>query len=502
MTIDNGGETVNLIHVDFDDDFDDSYYEQAAEQIYDSGGYNPEMLSTQKGSALINETFRVFNTAIDKGLGEEPDPAVSAALRENAFIFSGFKTHAELEQVSQMLTDEKGNIKPFNEFLNDIQSINKDYNHNYLRTEYNQALQAAQMAGKWADFEKNKNFINLQYRTANDERVRASHRILHGTTLPVDDPFWKQYTPPNGWGCRCTVVAVLKDDYPVQDSHGSIAKAESCFKTPKEKMFKENLAEKKRLFPSKHPYLPKGCGECGKTLLAYNPKRLICKACGAIRKLFKKECESKKIAQIKGELKGAENWDVILNTKEEIDLKLMGFIKKIDFAKIENFILDNLKSLNINETQKFSLRIQNKKAALIVNKGPIKLLIHYIYDKGIIVNKLDSIRVTEKYQRKGIGSNITKFLIANAKQLGVSKITFLADKAGGYAWASIANAKNRKSIMNITDERAIKIIDDYYDDSKENGHKKEEPFPMRLLLEKNWSEDILSKSSWFAEIIF
>ena len=288
--------TVNLIHVDFDDDFDDSYYEQAAEQIYDNGGYNPEMLSTPKGSALINETFRVFNTAIDKGLGEEPDPAVSAALRENAFIFSGFKTHAELEQVSQMLTDEKGNIKPFNEFLNDIQSINQDYNHNYLRTEYNQALQAAQMAGKWADFEKNKNFINLQYRTANDERVRASHRILHGTTLPVDDPFWKQYTPPNGWGCRCTVVAVPKDDYPVQDSHGSIAKAESCFKTPKEKMFKENLAEKKRLFPSKHPYLPKGCRECKKGVgsknLLYNIKNPICQACIAID-----ECKAREFGQ-------------------------------------------------------------------------------------------------------------------------------------------------------------------------------------------------------------
>ena len=295
IRIDNGGETVNcqlstvnLIHVDFDDDFDDSYYEQAAEQIYDNGGYNPEMLSTQKGSALINETFRVFNTAIDKGLGEEPDPKVSAALRENAFIFSGFKTHAELEQVSQMLTDEKGNIKPFNEFLNDIQSINQDYNHNYLRTEYNQALQAAQMAGKWADFEKNKNFINLQYCTANDERVRASHRILHGTTLPVDDPFWKQYTPPKGWGCRCTVVAVLKDDYPVQDSHGSIAKAESCFKTPKEKMFKENLAEKKRLFPSKHPYLPKGCGECEYKKLIFENEKAICKACRKIDKEYVK----------------------------------------------------------------------------------------------------------------------------------------------------------------------------------------------------------------------
>jgi SPP1 gp7 family putative phage head morphogenesis protein len=256
------------------------------------------MLSQQAGANLIRETFRVFNHAVSNGLGQEPDPAVSAALRENAFIFSGFKTHAELEQVSQMLVDEKGNIRPYNEFRQDVERINQDYNHNYLRTEYNQALQSAQMAGKWADFEKNKNFINLQYRTANDERVRASHRILHGTTLPVDDPFWKQYTPPNGWGCRCTVVAVPKDDYPVQDSHGSIAKAESCFKTPKEKMFKENLAEKKRLFPSKHPYLPKGCGECEykKDIgLAWQPNRIWCRVCAAIRECYEREAKENKV---------------------------------------------------------------------------------------------------------------------------------------------------------------------------------------------------------------
>lgn len=272
-------DRANLIHIDFDDDFNDDYYYNAANEIARQGGYTPEFLTTPEGSALVSETFRVLDKAVDKALQEQPDPAVAAALRENAFIFSGFKTHAELEQVSKMLTDDKGNIRPFNEFLKDVEALNDKYNHRYLRTEYNQALQAAQMAAKWADFERNKDFINLQYRTANDERVRASHRILHGTTLPVDDKFWKQYTPPNGWGCRCTVVAVPKDDYPTQDSHGSIAKAETCFKTPKEKMFKENLAEKKKLFPSKHPYMPKGCGSCKYKRLVFDNAKAICKAC-------------------------------------------------------------------------------------------------------------------------------------------------------------------------------------------------------------------------------
>ncbi len=170
---------------------------------------------------------------------------------------------------------------PFDDFRKDVMELNDKYNHQYLKTEYNQAVQSAQMASKWADFERDKEFINLQYRTANDERVRASHRVLHGVTLPVDDKFWQQYTPPNGWGCRCTVVAVPKEDpdYPVQDSHGSIAKAESCFKTAKEKMFKENLAEKKKLFPSKHPYMPKGCGECKYKRLVFDNAKAICKAC-------------------------------------------------------------------------------------------------------------------------------------------------------------------------------------------------------------------------------
>ena len=276
---------------DFDFDFDDSLFDAAAREILDAGGYDPKMLTGKNGSALIGETFRAFDEAIGSALGSKPDPAVAAALRENAFVFSGFKTHAEMEQVAALITDEKGNIRPFNEFLNDVKQINQEYNHRYLRTEYNQAVQSAQMASKWADFERDKEHINLQYRTANDERVRASHRVLHGVTLPVDDKFWEQYTPPNGWGCRCTVVAVPNDDpdFPVRDAQGSTINGKEVFPTPAYEIFKTNTAKAKKVFPDKHPYLPKGCGNCGKTLLAYNPNSIKCKACSLIKRLLKKE---------------------------------------------------------------------------------------------------------------------------------------------------------------------------------------------------------------------
>jgi SPP1 gp7 family putative phage head morphogenesis protein len=159
--------------------------------------------------------------------------------------------------------------------------LNDKYNHQYLRTEYNQAVQAAQMASKWADFERDKEFINLQYRTANDERVRASHRVLHGVTLPVDDKFWQQYTPPNGWGCRCTVVAVPKDDpdFPVRDAQGSTINGKEVFPTPAYEIFKTNTAKDQKLFPDKHPYLPKGFGNCKYKSLVFNDVKAICKAC-------------------------------------------------------------------------------------------------------------------------------------------------------------------------------------------------------------------------------
>lgn len=171
--------------------------------------------------------------------------------------------------------------------------LNDKYNHRYLRTEYNQAVQSAQMASKWADFERDKEFINLQYRTANDERVRASHRVLHGVTLPVDDKFWQQYTPPNGWGCRCTVVAVPKDDpdFPVRDAQGSTINGKEVFPTPAYEIFETNTAKDRKVFPDKHPYLPKGCGNCkykDGIGLAWQPNRIWCRACDAIRECFQK----------------------------------------------------------------------------------------------------------------------------------------------------------------------------------------------------------------------
>ena len=273
--------------------FDDSFYDAVVAELYGNGGYTPDYLTTPNGSALIGETNRVLSDAVSKGVSsitEEPDPAFSAALAQNTFIFSGFKTHQELQEVNSLLRDKDGNLRPFDEFKRDVDKLGKEYNLNYLRTEYNHAVQSAQMAAKWQEFQKHKDFVNLQYRTANDERVRAEHAALHGTTLPVDDPFWTKYLPPLGWNCRCTVVEVLKDSYPESNSDEATRAGDSATSQPSQKIFRFNPGKELKVFPPKHPYLPKGCGNCTKKKdvgLIFEPSEANCQACVRIAQCWR-----------------------------------------------------------------------------------------------------------------------------------------------------------------------------------------------------------------------
>jgi SPP1 gp7 family putative phage head morphogenesis protein len=72
----------------------------------------------------------------------------------------------------------------------------------------------AYAAGQWDRLQQTKRtHPYLRYITKRDERVRATHRAWDNVTLPVDDAFWATHYPPNGWRCRCRVVAVNQADY-------------------------------------------------------------------------------------------------------------------------------------------------------------------------------------------------------------------------------------------------------------------------------------------------
>ena len=80
-----------------------------------------------------------------------------------------------------------------------------------LRTIYNANIRSARAAGQWERIQRTREaFPFLEYRTGPSERHRPHHLDKAGLILPVDSPFWDEWFPPNGWGCKCWVRQVTR----------------------------------------------------------------------------------------------------------------------------------------------------------------------------------------------------------------------------------------------------------------------------------------------------
>ena len=231
---------------------------------------------------------------LDSAFARTPmSDAMRASLVRSDYIFSGIKTFHELNEAFPSLMDENGNRKPFEQFLNDVRSIDQTYNQNWLRAEYNFAQASANAASQWERFEEDGDRYNLQYRTAHDARVRPEHAALDRVTLPPSDPFWSEYYPPNGWGCRCTVVQVKKSKYPETPHDEAMQRGQQALAKDTRGMFRFNPGIERKTFPDYNPYTIRRCRDCdianGKAKLAFVPDNELCAACQLVR-----QCEDQR----------------------------------------------------------------------------------------------------------------------------------------------------------------------------------------------------------------
>lgn len=217
----------------------------------------PEMLRERPIRRLISETAGVYLQALDDSSIQYEIPAeMRQSLEQDIFVFSGFKTYHQLKEASELLRDSQGRVKSFNQFYQDVSAIRKKYNRNWLHAEYNFAVSSAQMASHWAEYQQDEEMANLQYRTALDDKVRPEHAALEGVTLPMSDPLWDTAFPPNGWNCRCHVIPVLKEDFPLSNSQ----RAQDAFDDMtqgKASIFRYNPGKEGVIFPPHHPYYGK-----------------------------------------------------------------------------------------------------------------------------------------------------------------------------------------------------------------------------------------------------
>ncbi len=81
-----------------------------------------------------------------------------------------------------------------------------------LRTIFRVNMQTAYAAGDWAQIQQQKEEAPyLMYDAIDDGRTRPQHHAWDDTILPIDDPWWKTHSPPNGWNCRCSKIQLSAD---------------------------------------------------------------------------------------------------------------------------------------------------------------------------------------------------------------------------------------------------------------------------------------------------
>lgn len=240
------------------------------------------ILEQDEAQSFIQTHAHILDSTFQKV--EMTDKMRDRLTRSN-YIFSGLKTFHELNEAFPSLLDENGDRKPFERFLNDVRKIDETYNRNYLRAEYGFVQASAQMAAKWEQYSEDGDRYLLQYRTAHDDKVRPEHAALDRITLPMSDPFWESYYPPNGWNCRCTVVQVRRGKYPETPHRQAMDRGDEALNGERYNIFRFNSGKQEKTVPDYNPYTIKRCNDCdvakgGSVKLAnLSPDSQLCQAC-------------------------------------------------------------------------------------------------------------------------------------------------------------------------------------------------------------------------------
>lgn len=173
--------------------FDEEILLQALRNIYAKKGKEPTYIEEH----LFREFCRGLDRAVEEGLGSvNPDDDFISVLRHSNEVFSAFKVHRAQRDMAARLVDSNGNLKPFEQWLKDVQPIASHQCRSWFQTEYDTAVIRAHQAADWQQFERERDVLpNLKWMPSTSVNPGADHRPFWGTIRPIDDKFWKEHRP-------------------------------------------------------------------------------------------------------------------------------------------------------------------------------------------------------------------------------------------------------------------------------------------------------------------
>lgn len=177
---------------------------------------------------------------------DTPDANMLQNLQHSVYSFSAAKNYHQMKALTQALVGDDNKLRTFSQFKKEAFAINDQHVNQWLKTEYNTAIAGGQMASKWVNIQQSKDTLPmLEFDAVMDGRTTELCKSLNSVIRPVDDPFWKQYYPPNHFSCRSTV----------RQRSGVRSTPVDQIEYPEiPEMFKVNLAERGLAFPKNHAY--------------------------------------------------------------------------------------------------------------------------------------------------------------------------------------------------------------------------------------------------------
>lgn len=145
---------------------------------------------------------------------------LDAAAHTTGFAVAGVRDLAALQSIRVAVDKALADGTTLDEFRRDLRGILERTGITVRgkfgwrsRVIFETNLRTGYAAGRWAQIQRLKSVRPyLRYTAVLDNRTRPQHRAWDGTILPVDHPFWHTHYPPNGWGCRCTVISLSAAD--------------------------------------------------------------------------------------------------------------------------------------------------------------------------------------------------------------------------------------------------------------------------------------------------
>lgn len=137
----------------------------------------------------------------------------ATAARDLAFTVSGINRLDALQAILDSLDANTRSGGTFRDWQRKVESgdLMPGLPQHRIELVFRMHSQTAYAHGKCRNFEENKaSRPYLMYSAVGDSRTRPAHLKMDGVIRPVGDEWWAKHTPPNGFGCRCSVISLTE----------------------------------------------------------------------------------------------------------------------------------------------------------------------------------------------------------------------------------------------------------------------------------------------------